>query len=603
MDSCGIGPNTIIANVGGQKYDLPPPGLLTIELTSVAKTASSGVQMQAIRLIDAGAELSRVRERANKYGGVPVACAIAFRITQNVTIPAVAGATVSRVEAPFSERYALSTVLVAPGKLSDAYFRSVTRNIGPLNDRMYTGIAPVLCSNIMQQMGSAFGQHLNVAGEQSITLTGAPALYQSKPLYNLAPPQTRAVYLGTAGGSEPANGSEYGDLFLFPLTCDGIDGDPMRSGIPLELITDGSGSSYWSWTFTMVNNTGLYHNAGAAVTFGDFTVTPVLVYRIERPAVGPDGVMTVTQGEVWEDRFNLPTTDAVVTPFSAADVMDHSFVGWLPDVIDDNTDSGNRYILRADAGPGVPYDIKLSVIPPSFPPATDLWSNGSYLGLGDGATEQWPNDVNANGATFVNDCNGLNGFQTKQSREGNAPPVGLFAEMHDFGQSGVRTRAFSFCISGITNSGATGLRYGTTWGGGTAVSAFDTTYPGVAQGSVPFATLGGFQFWPIAFCNKNRKGFPGFNVRPVGDTRPIVATKVGSFLTPTRINGGGSVGWRVSLQRTRGVFSQCVNNSKATPGVVPVTFDPSSPKAQLGDLLTTSSAAPLPSSIPSRSGK
>ena len=78
-----------------------------------------------------------------------------------------------------------------------------------------------------------------------------------------------------------------------------------------------------------------------------------------------------------------------------------------------------------------------------------------------------------------------------------------------------------------------------------------------------------------------------------GDTRPIVVTKVGAFATPVRPSGGGFVGWRVSLQRTRGVFSQCLNNSKNTAGVTPIVLNAMSSKADIGALLTPSSATVL----------
>lgn len=587
--------NVVVNKVGGQSFDGPLPHLLYIEMNSIAKTGASGAQMQAMRIVDAGSELERVRLIASKYGGVPVAVAMAFRITQTVVMPAVASGTVARFDAPFRERHALTELLVAPGKLSDAYFRGVTRKIGPLNDRMCVSIAPGIVQEAFQLLGASFGQHFNAdASQQAAAFSGAPQFNQAKPLYGMAPAQLRTVY-AAAGVTEPRAGSPNGDLLVFPFTVDGIDGDVSKAGIALERITDGSGSSYWTWTFTPYDNTALYYDDGAGHTFGNITITPILVYRIERPAVGPDGVKAVTEAEVWEDRFNLPTTDTSVTPFSSADVQDHSFVGWLPDVWDDSTDAGNYYFLNVDTGPTPDYTPVLRVIPPSFDPSRDLWTNGNYFSIGDGAVEQFPNDVSANGARYISDVNSLNGFNSKQPREANPPPIGMFAEMHDYGQSGFRSATYTFCVSGLTST----LRYGADWATGIPVNAFDSTIPGVAGTAIPTAQLGGPQFWPIAFCNKGRSGFPGVAVRAVGDMRPIVLTKVGSATTPTRPNGGSTVGWRVSLQRTRGVFAQCAGNSKGTPGVSPIVFDPGSAKARIGQLLSPSAATVLPSSLPS----
>lgn len=585
MDNCSAN-NTIVNKVEGKVFDGPIPELLYMELNSIAKTGPGGSAMAAMRIVDAGAELERIRLISSRYGGVPVAVAMAFRITQEVTGPAPVGANTDMVLAPFRERHALTEVLCAPGKLSDAYFRGVTRKVGPLNDRMCVGLAPVIVHKTFQLLGAAFGQHFNAdRSPNGMTFTGSPQFAQAKPLYGMAPAQNRIVYAKN-GFSEPFTGSPNGDLFVFPFTVDGIDGEISKAGIALQRITDGSGSSYWTWTFTPQNNVQLYY---PGTSFGNITITPILVYRIERPEVGADGSQVIVEAEVWEDRFNLPTTDTSVTPFSSADVQDHSFVGWLPDVWTDETDGGNYYWLNLDTGPTPDYTPLIRVIPPSFQPGKELWTNGNYLSIGDGAVEQFPNDVSANGARFITDCNSLNGYQDKQFSLANPPPVGMFAELHDYNASGFRTSNYSFCVSGVVNS----LRYGATWAGGVAVNAWDNTVPGVAGTSDPAVQLGGYQFWPIAFCNKTRKGFPGIAVRAVGDTRPIVATKVGGFATPVRPSGAGFVGWRVSLQRTRGVFSQCLNNTKGTPGVSPVVYNAASSKAAIGGLLTPSSATVL----------
>lgn len=567
--------NVQFSMVDGRIFDGPIPRLFAMKLSSIAKTGKGA--LDTMRLVDAGSELSRVRTIAASYGGVPVAVSIAFAFEQSFSFTGVAGANV--VRAPFRERYSLSTFLLSPGKLGDSYFRGLPKRVGVVNDRLSVAIAPRIIAETIDFLCETGGERTNSV---QTTKRGSPqGLRSTRPLYSLSHPQYRTVY-GPDTVVYPEPMTPPFDVMVLPLTADGYNGDLETAGILLDRLIDSGESSYWTFQFNLVDNNALFANTA---TFGNYTVTPYLVFRVERPENG-----RIVEGRVWEDRDNLPHMTATVTPFAAPDVSSHAIVGCLPVVHDQNADGGNRYWLMADAATG--FAVPVHVIPPELSPLRDLWTEGNYPSIGDGTSEQFPNDVRAEGVRVIRDFNGLNGFVgTAIDNNGFGRPS-LFAELYTYGAVGLRSSQTSHCSASV--DGTNIWRYGTNYDTGTPVpiNYRAELLPVPENTAFRTAEVGGIQFYPIAYCNRELKGFPGVAVRTDSDSRPIVVTRVGQWTPPMRRTSTGlNRAWDVTVQRITGTASSCANKLKSGTEV-PVLANAASIKAALGEKLTPSVAVP-----------
>lgn len=583
MSDCPEG-NVNFRSLQGVKYSAPPPGLFVKELTSIAQSGASGAALPTMRLTDAGAELEQVRKVAASFGGVPVVVAIAFRFTQTVAATEPAGATAGRVVSfPFRERRARTTVIWAPGNKGDVYFRTRARSVGLINDVMCFSVAPGIMRATFDLLGVPWGERSSWASEQQATGYGVNPKTVNRPLYGFAPPQYRICYNGSSAVAEPVDGSAYGDIMVLPLTMDGAKGDVSLAGIQLAKITDLEQGA-WTWRFTLQDETGLYYDDGATATFGTTTVTPILIYRVERGE-------RIVEGEVWEDTEGLlPVTDNVNTTFGAADVQGLTFMGWRTRVQTDDTDAGNNFLVDCDTGPTPHYLPYLRCVQPNMNVAANLYTQGTYLRIGDGVIEEFPNDPQALGVRAITDFNTANRFD-EMLRESDSPREAFFAELTDFNASGARASATALTAGGYA------LLYGDR-NNHAPVSTIRSTATAY-RGGLPDASLtalpaiGGLLAYPFAYSNPQQQSFPGLAGRTPGDGRLIMVTKVGNFAAPVYTNGGSSVTWPTAITRKRGAYDACTSRDAnpipagGTPVLVGAQGD-QSPKRAIGSLLTPS---------------
>lgn len=577
-----VGTNAVKTN--GRAFNIRPPVVYEFRLPSQSGTVASGTTRQII--IQSASERSVLVDRVKALGGscAPVILGIMFRVFQTVTIPACAGGTL-QASAGVNERHALTTINFAAGKAGSAYLMGRTESFGLLMSHMEKN---GLFSAQMRAMYDFCADTQVTAARVRQDTNGGGVFSSLDNKYNtvsrpwLEEGQLRRIYNGNTSITTPEDFTPACDLLYLPLTADGTYG-LSDAGISFDDLF--SADSQWILNITPRNNVDLYPtvaSGGAAATFGDFTIEVSLLYRVH------DGAQTEgeepvppTFGDVYQWNSNAGTIPVGTAQNIAGELVnDHAFVGFLPTLWTDTTDSGKFYGLRVDAGTTPDYIPKIRIVWPAMN-AADLNTNGKYVRIGDGVQFAMPpggTDQLARANEPLETWNAR--FRNASIRDG-FDPYAHGEEFQTFGDAGVRTATTTLCSTGV-------VQYG-VWPAGSVVTTLTpSSYDDVAK----VVSLGGLAGYPLAWSDRSAgAGFAGVSPRAHDDVRAIQVTTIGGVSTPVLPQGAGTTPQAVQVWRYMGPY-QSFSSGECRPcgngKVAPLAINPSSPNAALGKAMTVS---------------
>lgn len=570
-----------------QKFSQTRTLVRELRLNSLAATVASANTQAAtgtyrIRLSDAS-EWEIAKAVACQLGGTAIPIGLVFRFKWSETIaddPLLSAG--ARVENSVFERWARSTLNVKPGRAGQYYLQSKTVSLGGLFLEMYQ------CGGFNAQLRAMFEacSNLRVTNDRQALTTGGAVFGSGDGAANI---EARNVVpdlmmrLCSAGTATPVpeNGTPYEDGIPFLFTLDGSPSGVDGAGISIDDAF--SAASPWQFAIQPIYDEGI-RSPGSALTGGTVTITPSLIYRVAKAE---------KFGAMWCRSTNVITLNGGTTAtIPGGSVSQHAFVGWFPDIYGEAGDDvgvvdGTNYPwMEAEAGTG--GFIKARIVPPMIPPA-DLITEGKYLAIGRESGDRFfPLGGNVQGA-----------YGDEPVREWNDHHV-LTAERMAFGKArermelplfsdvGARAKSTSFVTRGNI------VKYGASFAAGSLLSTIaaprgDSSYP---------AGIGGFNAFPIAWCDRSVKGFAGVEIRAEGDEAGITVQAVKGFQAPrTPFNSGNAAdGKGVTVWKSVGTSyadagsTPCDTNVTQVPVVPNTAASLSSPALAKGLALTTTFA-------------
>jgi len=567
----------------GQRFPLTSGQLFELRLNSLAATvASTNVEATCgqyqKKLCDAS-EWQTANAVACQFGGVAVAIGIVFKIAFTETIAHDAGLSASaRAEMDIFNRYARSTINVQPGKAGNFYYQSKTVSLG----------------------GSFLEQYTNGAFDEQIR-----AVLETCTASRITNDRT-AVTTGSGVFSCPDNAMDVETRSLLPdlgmriVACGGTDitspedGTPLVDCIPFLFTEDGSPSGvggagislqdafateqFWQFTIKIVYDAGI-RSANSSLTGGTVTITPSLIYRIDRGKP--------KYGAAWTRLTNVTTLNGgTATVIPGGTVSNHNFVGWMPDIYGEagdtvgTVDNSNYVFQEFEDGSGIAGKIR--IVPPNVPPSA-FQTQGEYLRIGrEGGHDTFPlgNNVNAAyGDEPIRAWNALHQYLAETRAFGKSKQR---LELPYLTSKGASTATTSFVTRGNV------AKYGASWGGGNVISTIsaprgDSSYP---------MGLGGFLLYPIAWVDRSVKGFMGVEVRAADDMAGLVVQNILNFPSPrtpwnssNASNGKGITVWKsLGVSYADVGLTPCDTQNLSQ---VPAVPNENSPAAAKGITLTT----------------
>jgi len=563
---------------GDRKFNTRPPYLFEMRLPSLTRTVTTG---QAQFIMQSAAERSVLLDRSNALGGSspPVICGVAFRINQTVTVPVEAAGTISAAASVY-ERLAKSSVNVSAGKAGMAYLMGRTDSIGLLMAHLketggFTSQLKAVQSIISEANVTAPRIRQNTdSGMVSSSLDNYSNV-DSRPI--LLEDNLRRVYNGATGVTTPETGTQYSDVFYFPLTADGTHG-VADCGMSFDDLF--SADNQWIFNLDLQNNTGLYPavgSGGTATTFGSFTVEVSLLYRVHVGAkTAGEEPIPPAYGSVWQWNSSIGTIpDGTAQNIAGELVSNHFFVGYLP-----TYDSSGLWTQTVDTATTPDYIATLSIIPPKLSPA-QLNANGIYVRIGDGVEFDMPpggTDQQTRGGEIIERWNAR--YRQSSNHDG-FDPYHEGIELQAFTDAGIRAATTTLAANTVNGT----IKYN---------GVVQTTLElGDQNDSTLVLGLGGLLAFPLAFSDRSANaGFTGLAIRSASDKRAIQVTTVGGFSLPLLGSGERQP---VQCWRLLGPYATFSGTSCDPCGSVeakPVVLRPGSDNAMLGKVMTASFTTP-----------
>lgn len=577
-------------NVDGANFRRRLPQVFFQRLTSLNLTGVAVGSQQTIRFAGCN-EAQLVYDKAKSMSAIPVAIAIVLSIRQNITIPVIAG-SVRNAYASFSERRADDEILVNGGKATNAYLKQLPKRVGRLQnimDAMVPGI--VQTARAYHPDAQDLSQRAFSGFSDDVYRVSQDASAYRRPLFDLVQPR-KIYHNGAAPITVPESSDAPGDLVVLPLTGDGLADMTVEGAGLLASVLFTSDSGQWTIQYTPRNRTGLYYNNGAGHTFGTFDIQVSLMWHAVQE--DPANLGVVPQGYVWEINDALQTLAQGNNIFSADTVRDAQLVAFHPRYHDATTDGGNEFWQLVDDGPVPDYAPSLRIIPPAFNVNACFNTVESFLRITDGMTTEFPraNDLTTQGRDWLVEWNAR--YMTLGLADTMVRPL-WGRELPLFSATGVATANTSL----LTTTANGSVTYGAAYPGG-AVTTIQV--PNVNPGDLTapkdvLVGLGGFiSGYPLLWTDQHSKGFPGFGTRAKGDMRNVNIITQGAFALPTYLAGGVATAWPVTLWRDVAPYVEfqspgddCSCDPKEAK---PLAANPSSPKAPLGEALSSTVTIP-----------
>lgn len=580
--------------VDGREHNRKVPNVMFQRMPELSVTLAAtapGVYPTATIKFFGANSAGTLYNKAQAYGGVPKVLAICINRKQTVTMPAVVGATTAPFQASVFERCADDIISVNAGKATTAYLKNNTRSVGELFQTL-EGFIPTI-------INAAYAEHPDMSVTDDRMLVSAvdgsisgsidtPIVRRPVIMERLM----RTVYPGTAAGGavEPADGTPDGDMLVFPLTGDGIEGIGGAGFDADELFKSSEG--VWQLTYKPADRLKLYHEVVPGtpdVTFSDITLEISVMYSVEviDKSKLATGEAVVNYGEVWEINPTLKTFQAGgTTVFNSDEITDNQWLGWAI-YRNDATLSGGEYFLhQIDAGPAVAYSPVIKLVPPVLNPALNFHTTNTFLKLDDGNDVEFPraNDQTARGVDFLTE---FNDAQHAITALANYASRYLFLyELPMFADKGRRAATTSLMCGFATGT----LKFGAQYGAAVVVPTL------LARQHTSTIGLGGFcaPGYPIAWTNVHAAGIPGFGTRTKTDKLPSQFTPVNNWTLP--VNQAGTA-LQVSMFRTLLPYAaytapdgSCKCGSGEGMLLHPVVPNPESSNAAMGKALSASYA-------------
>jgi len=606
MQKYAVNQPTNAIMVNGKAYPRRTPLYLT-ECPSVQKTGVAAGSLQQFRLPNV-TEKDQILSAACKRGGIPVIVGILLTVEQTITEPVIAGSTSDPLIASFMERRAEDTIYLQPGKAAQYY--QMTRTEDRVSDFVHrmNFIAPDACAAMLQQCAdtSVSSPRTRVDDGEGVS---AALDYTSAERYRGQPgldmPPMRVVYPGSLAApvSEPASGTAFCDAIPIPLTADGpVQPGDAGSGLGCEDAGILHGDLFdtgneWDVFYTPQNNTDLYRQrAGEVPTFGTFTIRFYVLWRVAPVALDANGNPTERPklGRVWKWNNNVAQVQSgnSFVDISAEAVRGAFLYGWFQRVFSPAAGIA-RVFCEADTSPGAgnEYRPQIAFIPPSFSPASCLYTLQSYLEIAsEGGAVEFPDDGQQNhrGVEWLQRWNSIFNERTRwqyfASRE-------AWMELPMFPTGDQRIATVSrFC--------AFTCQYGVTYAGGVAFATLPSD-PGMGPPTSSVQrTIGmaGLPVYPLGYDLPWAKGFPGYATRGYGsgDDRALRFTAKGSWVFPSLPDG---TAWPVESLHAGPAYSDinvaadCCAPCSQNVTTQPLPANASSPNAPMGDVLSTARIA------------
>lgn len=529
---------------------------------------------------------------ACKLGGYPMIVGVVARVTQAIVLPDVSATATLDATAPIYERRALDTLNLSPGKAGTNYLMGKSLSWGRLM-LIFDTVGGF--SQVMKAMRTATSENTtstpragrNTAAGMDMAVDSAGLMNSRQLVDNL---DLRATWVNDAGGATtPQTNTQFQDCMYLPLTLDGTHGVVDAGMLWEDLFAP---APKWQIDYTPKNNVDLYPtvaSGGTAATFGNMTVEWSVLYRVQPKSTG-----TICEGDVWRINDNMnAVTSGVQSSLNAQQCANNVYIGFLPIFWDDNTDGGRYWWILADAnGVGTDYAPKMRIIRPSLSPAINFNTDGNFLRVGDGTTDVLPanpDDLLQRGDTILDTWNGR--FYVAACHD----PTDVYPEGRElpkYTEVGYRTATSTSALDvALAGAGAAALRYGATYAGGA-----NQAYVSVPLNDDPgVLCVGGLAHLPIAWTDRQSRGFQGVATRTSEDGRPITLNTVGSFVYPVKSPNLTTVVWPVSAITFHGPYSAMTNNGCDPCGgkaLAKPVIRQNNTRAPVGRLLTATSELP-----------
>lgn len=544
-------------------------------------------------------EFMEMVQRVAGCNAVPKILSINVSVIQTVTMPDIPGLT-QPYEASFYERRSGDDINLSWGVAASAYTRTKTFKASLLQYFLDHFIAPETCSaarlahpdcavSTSRVRRSDF-DHAGLGGGIEVSEDHLAWGRQYRPFSNLDAGPMRTIGASTgAPVSEPAENMPVADVYHLATTWDGVMGAEAQ-GVAASDVA--STEKPWYVNMTLRNRTTLYRQGvvGQNATFSTFTV------RVSVTWVANEGN---TEGAVWMLRDDLQKLNGPSQSiFNPPDVQDAAVIGFMPLVHNPENDGGRGYWLRLSSGPATPFDVEVRFIYPSFNVATNFWTQGSVLQVGDQNSNDSPEITNtlAYGYQQLEQWNYMQ--KLRQRLGGPFMSFPSYPELPIYAAAGERAYTTTQWCGAEGGGGFTPAYYGTAYGVGGA------NYPtnDAARLSTDYSRIAGIGgiFYPFAWGNPEIPGFPNVAFRTSTDPRTTIVQPVQGWTPPTHLTTNQS--WPITALYRRKPYSAFKTSTGgeagecAHPSVNPVALNvalaKTSANAKMGEAITTTFAMP-----------